>query len=40
MAEKRDLENYGKRARALAEERADWTVNFKHLLSAYDMAVK
>jgi len=40
MAEKRDLENYGKRARVLAEERADWIVNFNQLLLAYQIAIQ
>jgi glycosyltransferase involved in cell wall biosynthesis len=40
MAENDNLEGYAKRARELAEQRADWQVNFQHLLSAYDMAVK
>jgi len=33
-----DLEKFGKSARRLAELRADWKVNFKKLLSAYDLA--
>jgi glycosyltransferase involved in cell wall biosynthesis len=33
------LETYGKRARAVAELRADWSVNFQKLLQAYDRAV-
>jgi len=40
MADNDNLEGYGQRARELAEQRADWQVNFKQLLSAYDMAVK
>jgi glycosyltransferase involved in cell wall biosynthesis len=34
-----DLATYGTRARLLAEERADWTVNFNKLLAAYQMAM-
>lgn len=33
-----DLAAYGKRARVLAEKRADWTLNFQKLLAAYQMA--
>lgn len=33
------LDNYGQRARSLAEQRADWRVNFQKLLTAYHMAL-
>ena len=29
----------GRSARSIAEERADWEVNFQHLLRAYDKAL-
>jgi hypothetical protein len=32
------LAEIGKAARRLAEQRADWTENFKVLLKAYDLA--
>jgi glycosyltransferase involved in cell wall biosynthesis len=34
-----NLAAYGLAARAVAESRADWTVNFQKLLQAYDRAV-
>lgn len=39
MASDPNLANYGKRARSLAEERADWGRNFERLLAAYHMAL-
>jgi L-malate glycosyltransferase len=33
------LDEYGQRSRALAEQRADWHVNFQKLLTAYQMAL-
>jgi glycosyltransferase involved in cell wall biosynthesis len=33
------LPEMGRAARQLAEERADWSVNFKQLLRAYDLAL-
>lgn len=38
LAENTNLDQYGKRARFLAERRADWEVNFQKLLAAYQMA--
>jgi glycosyltransferase involved in cell wall biosynthesis len=35
-----ELPEFGRKARLLAEERADWTRNFEKLLEAYQMAVK
>jgi glycosyltransferase involved in cell wall biosynthesis len=35
-----DLVSYGRRARLLAEKRADWHVNFQKLISAYELALK
>jgi hypothetical protein len=34
------LAEIGKASRRLAEQRADWTENFKILLKAYDLATK
>ena len=39
MAADPNLHQQGSRARALAEKRADWKVNFQKLLSAYRLAV-
>ncbi|NIM94807.1 MAG: glycosyltransferase [Anaerolineales bacterium] len=33
------LNAYSRKAREIAEERADWEVNFQHLLRAYDLAM-
>jgi glycosyltransferase involved in cell wall biosynthesis len=38
LAAEPDLDAYGRRARLLAEQRADWTQNFQKLLSAYQLA--
>jgi len=37
MAQNPFLEQYGKRARALAMLRADWEINFQKLLAAYQL---
>jgi glycosyltransferase involved in cell wall biosynthesis len=39
MAKDSDLEQYGDRARSLAEKRANWDENFQKLLMAYQMAL-
>ena len=39
MAEDQKLGQYGRRARVLAEARADWDKNFQRLLSAYQKAL-
>ena len=39
LASDPDLEDYGCRARALAERRANWDENFQKLLMAYQMAL-
>ena len=38
MAEDPHLKDYGKEARVVAEERADWRINFQKLLGAYQQA--
>lgn len=40
MAQDPGLEQYGSRARALAEERANWDENFQKLLKAYQLALR
>jgi glycosyltransferase involved in cell wall biosynthesis len=39
LANDKNLEEYGRRARALAEKRANWDENFQKLLLAYQMAL-
>ena len=39
VAQRRQLPEMGRRARALAEERADWKINFPLLFKAYDIAL-
>ncbi len=40
MAEDPDLENFGKKARNIAESKADWKLNFQQLLNAYEMSME
>jgi L-malate glycosyltransferase len=40
LASDPNINAYGKQARALAEARADWNVNFQKLLLAYELAVR
>jgi len=40
LAENPDLEQYGVRARTLAEERANWEKNFNQLLNGYHLALR
>jgi L-malate glycosyltransferase len=40
LASDPNLNAYGKQARALAEARADWDVNFQKLLFAYELALR
>ena len=39
LASDPNISTYGKQARALAEARADWDINFQKLLLAYELAV-
>jgi hypothetical protein len=40
MAAKPDLSGYSRRARDIAEIRADWEKNFNKLLAAYHLALQ
>jgi glycosyltransferase involved in cell wall biosynthesis len=39
VKQRRSLAEMGRRARALAEQRADWNKNFPNLFKAYDIAL-